>query len=318
MANPPKILVSGNTTLDIITICKEPYNLSGKRPVADYRQIPGGQAANVADLLASFGNDVSFVGAIGNDFAGKLVIDDFKRAGIEVLHSKFCAASHHLGFVRVDQNDGERFIDMYKAPDLNCADLAFNEEWVRQFDCIYFDGHEPELAVTLGKIGQANSIPVVTDLEFIGPHTNDVLQNVDVLIAPDKIIQELGAASHFAEATLNVYQTGYAAVVTTLGAMGCFGFAPNHVGWAVSGLPVKAIDTTGAGDAFHAAFVHTMLAGHSFAECMTSANKIAAQKCGFVGPRIPAEAARQLAPTRSDAPFDKEKWLRYGTRRNDL
>lgn len=306
----PSILVSGNTTLDIITICDMPYNLSGKRTVAEYKQIPGGQAANVADLLANLGNNVSFVGAIGNDEASRAVTDDFNRAGIEVSHSAFCEVPHHLGFVRVDRNNGDRFIDMYRDPKLVCDKVELPESWLKGFDCIYFDNHEPALAIRLGQLGRKLKIPVVADLEEVDQYTNDILPYVDVLIAPAKIIQQIAKTEDVIEAALTVHKTGFAAIVATMGAQGCVGFPKETICWTMNGLPVEVKDTTGAGDAFHAAFVHSMLSGSIFPQCLTTANEIAATKCTFLGPRIPSEIAKPLTPQKSDNVYVKERWLR--------
>ena len=217
------ILVSGNTTLDVITICNVPYNPSGKRPVTQYKQTPGGQAANLAHLLANLGNNVSFIGAIGNDAAAQIVVEDFRCAGIEVLHSAFCSAPHHIGFVRVDQNDGERFIDMYKDPQLTCDSLELDEGWVKGFDCIYIDSHEPALALRIGQLGQKLNIPVVADVEEVNENTSALLQYIDVLIAPGKIVTQLGHSADVEKAVQSTLARGFAAVVATLGAGGCLG-----------------------------------------------------------------------------------------------
>lgn len=313
LSSMPSILVSGNTCLDIVTICEVPYNPSGKRPIALYKQVPGGQAANVADLLANFGNRVSFLGAIGNDAAGKIITDDFHRAGIEVAHSSICNAPHHLAFVRVDHRNGERLVDTYKDRNLSCDDVALNEDWVGQFDCIYVDGQEPALASRLGQIGQKLRIPVIADLEELTPQAKTFLPYTDVLVAPEKIVQELGRSPDSHQAVLNVRSTGFAAVVATRGENGCLGVAQDNRCVAVRGISIRAADTTGAGDTFHAAFVHSMLQGFGFHQSMRAANEIAARKCAFIGARIPPEAARQLKPQRRATPFIRENWLRGDT-----
>ena len=94
-----------------------------------------------------------------------------------------------------------------------------------------------------------------------------------------------------------------------MGAEGCFGMSGNDSAF-VTGAHVAVTDTTGAGDAFHAAFVHSMLTGFLLPECLTVANDIAAAKCTFLGPRIPSDVARSLTPQRTEAAYHKERWLR--------
>jgi sugar/nucleoside kinase (ribokinase family) len=315
MSECRRILVSGNTTMDIVTISNQPYNPSGKRPVAEYKQVPGGQAANVADLLAHLGHDVSFVGAFGNDPSARAVMETFQQAGIEISHSAFCEAPHHLGFVRVDQvNQGERLIDMYRDPELHCSGLDLDEAWVAGFDCAYVDNHEPELAKRLATIAQANGVTVVADLEEINDHTDALLPEIDVLIAPAKIITAL-IGSDTLEATMNhLLGRGMAAVIATRGSEGSIGLSRGLINpIRIPGIPLSATDTTGAGDAFHAAFVHAMLDGHPLKDCMNIANTIAAEKCRHPGPRIPAATARLLKPSRSPTVYTKSNWQRHVT-----
>jgi sugar/nucleoside kinase (ribokinase family) len=315
MSEHRRILVSGNTTMDVVTISNQPYNPSGKRSVAEYKQVPGGQAANVADLLAHLGHDVSFVGALGNDASARTVMETFQQAGIEIAHSAFCEAPHHLAFVRVDQiNQGERFIDMYRDPKLHCSNLDLDEAWVAGFDCLYLDNHEPELAKRLAAIARANAVTVIADLEEINVHTDDLLRKIDVLIAPAKIIAALAGTDSVEAAMSHLLSRGMAAVVATLGRDGSLGLSRGMTNpISVPGIPLSATDTTGAGDAFHAAFVHAMLGGHSLKDCMSIANTIAAEKCRHLGPRIPGPTARQLKPKRSPTVYSKSIWQRHAT-----
>ncbi|MFP4098952.1 MAG: PfkB family carbohydrate kinase [Alphaproteobacteria bacterium] len=289
-----KILVCGNTTADIITVCNEPYNPSGKRSVAEYTVLPGGQAANAATLLANLGNNVSFIGAIGNDAMAQIVKDDFAANNIDISASAFCNAPHHLGFVRVDQMNDERLIDMYRHKDLSCKTLVPERLNISDYDCIYIDGHEPEISLKIGQLAKQSGIPVISDMEEITKHSAGLIDISSVLIAPEKIIQELAENDDLEKALRAIYaQNELDCIVATRGEEDCTGLDDSGL-YNISGRAVEVIDTTGAGDAYHGAFTHYWVHNFSTLKCMDKANRIAAEKCRYIGARMPADIAQSF------------------------
>lgn len=289
-----RILVCGNTTADIITVCNEPYNPSGKRSIAEYTVLPGGQAANAAVLLASMGNDISFVGAIGNDAMAQIVRANFAANNIDISNSAFCEAPHHLGFVRVDQMNDERFIDMYRHKDLSCDALVAEDLHISDYDCIYIDGHEPEISLRIGQLAKQNGIPVISDMEEVTKHSAGLIDISSVLIAPEKIIQELAGNDDLEKALSTIYaQNELDCIVATRGEEGCIGLDNNGL-YDIPGYVVDVIDTAGAGDAYHGAFTHFWVRNFSTSECMAKANRVAAEKCRYIGARMPTDIAQSF------------------------
>jgi len=289
-----KILVCGNTTADIITVCNEPYNPSGKRSVAEYKVLPGGQAANAAVLLANLCNKVSFVGAIGNDAMAQIIKDDFVENEVYIAKSAFCEAPHHLGFVRVDQMNDERLIDMYRHKDLSCDAPVVENLNISEYDCIYIDGHEPEISLKIGRLAKQYGILVISDMEEITKYSTDIIGISNVLVAPEKIVQDLAGNDDTEEALRAIYaKNELDCIVATRGENGCIGLDGKDL-YDISGCVVDVIDTTGAGDAFHGAFTHFWVRNYSTSECMAKANRIAAEKCCYVGPRMPMDVAKSF------------------------
>src|SRR4030066_649770 len=57
--------------------------VDGEQLVTDFASLPGGSAANTIYGLAKLGVKTGFVGAVGNDEAGKELLDDFKAAAVD-------------------------------------------------------------------------------------------------------------------------------------------------------------------------------------------------------------------------------------------
>jgi len=323
-----KIVVSGNTVADRIHILSIGLSEDGKYVFpskdgtvpADVANrlgidlshipnaiIPGGQAATPADLLEKLGNRVFFVGSLGNNADARFVEDDFKNNNINYTHSPRCSAEHFRADVYVGTN-ATRLILMYKDPNLNCDNVPL--DWIEREkpDVIYVDGNEPELALRLAQKGKDLGIPVVCDLEDLKqPH--DFLDYVSVLIAPAKIIKQLGGSESPEKALQCVAQMGFSAVVATDGERGCFGIYEKKI-VHLDGITVDVKDTTGASDTFHAAFVDALVRGYGFEDSMSFANKIAALNCTFVGGRIPKHVVQAVTLPQAENPCDASMWLR--------
>ena len=80
------------------------------------------------------------------------------------------------------------------------------------------------------------------------------------------------------------------AVIMTLGGEGCLALIDGEVRH-FGAYPVKAVDTTGAGDVFHGAFLARYLEGYSVPDCIRFASAASAMKCTVPGGRagIPAK-----------------------------
>jgi len=320
------VLVSGNTVADRIHLLSRDLSEDAKyvfpsqdgntaaavakRHGLDLSQapdvlIPGGQGATPADFLATR-NKVFFVGPIGNNDDAAFIEKDFKANGIDTSYAPRCDAEHFRADVFVGTN-ATRLILMYKDPNLRCDDVAL--DWIEREkpDVIYLDGNEPALALRLAQKGKAFGIPVVCDLEDLNKPL-EFLDYVDVLIAPAKVMKELGKTDDIEEALQSVSDRGFAAVVSTQGERGCVGVCGKEL-VRLDRVKVDVKDTTGAGDTFHAAFVDAMLSGCGFYECMEFANRLAALNCTFVGGRMPKDFIRGEMPPQSGGLFDPLIWL---------
>lgn len=311
-----KIAVLGNSIVDWLLKCEEPIVLDEKYQAVEQKLVPGGQAATPADLLMKLGNKVFFVGAIGNNEKAEIVKKDFDESGVNYSYSPICDARHQEAVIVVGSDGKRTIVFPPRDKNLTCAEAPL--EWIRdeKIDIIYIDGHEPELETRAAKVGHELGIPVVSDLEDLTkPH--DFLDYVDVLIAPAEIILQLADFPNPAEATRDdialatkkVAETGFSAVVATMGEKGCVGVC-GKTKVDLTGFEVEVMDTTGAGDSFHAAFANAMGKGYDFQYCMGSANYIAAIKCQFVGGRMPKEVVNTLAPPNAATPFEPKIWRR--------
>jgi fructokinase len=239
---------------------------SGPAPV--FTAHPGGAPANVAVAVARLGGSAAFVGMFGRDMFGDLLLRELEAAGVDVTHARRTdAANTALAFVSHAAN-GERDFSFYRPP---AADLLFRND---DFDAsifvagsIFHAGScsmtEPaSAATTLQGMMRARETGALVSYDMnlrppLWPRGEDPAPTIwRALLLADfvKLSAEelafLAASMGSGDAVFTRLWNAHAKlVVVTDGDRAVRWFTPRANGER-SAFPVRAVDTTGAGDAF--------------------------------------------------------------------
>ena len=133
------------------------------------------------------------------------------------------------------------------------------------------------------------------------PGIEPYLPLIDVYVTTDRQMAAMTGTCDVARGLAWVRAAGPRVVAATLGADGSVGLAADGAAIVVPAFTVPVVDTTGAGDVFHGAFLQALLQGQPMARALTFANAAAALSCRTVGghPGCPTLAAVQaLVATR--------------------
>ena len=108
---------------------------------------------------------------------------------------------------------------------------------------------------------------------------------VDIVIASERFAEPLvGPGASPEDGLRSLYGLGPKQVVVTLGAKGSIGWDGSEI-FVQKAFPIRAVDTTGAGDVYHGAYIYGVLQGWGMGECMRFASAASALKCRAVGAR---------------------------------
>jgi len=288
------IISLGDAALDVF-VRPQGDLLSGSDVSGTVRLLPGGSAANVAVWAARLGAHAAFIGAVGDDPAGAVLQADLTREGVRThliaLHAPTCAVA-----VWVDPQ-GERAM----VPDRGAAALLaaamLRAAWFHPGCRLHVPAYglfaEPNAGAALQAIAfcRASAGQISIDTASLGPLRSfgrDRFLALLAQIAPDVL---------FANAEEGAFLTGHAdavqgiallhryapLVLWKLGAEGALALGDSLV--RVAGLPVPVVDTTGAGDAFAAAFLVSLERHVSVPEALAAANALAARVVQEIGAR---------------------------------
>lgn len=243
--------------------------IPGSEP-ASYIRKAGGAPANVAIAVAKNGLGASMACKVGDDDFGRFLMDTLAENNVRAACPELCReAITTMAFVTLAE-DGERRFTFARKPG---ADMLLKEEEVLESDiadaAIIHAGScslsaQPvaaatERALRLGhEKGKLVSFDVnyrnvmwKDDIDACTRAVKDILKYVDLLKISEEEVDMLGGE---AAIPALMKDNGIALVVQTLGANGVRAYFGGET-FDVAGRKVKAVDATGAGDAFWGAFL---------------------------------------------------------------
>lgn len=208
----------------------------------------GGPAANAACAVSRLGLTAAFSGYLGQDLYGEMHLQEFLQHHIDthlIVRDSFPTP---LSTVLV-KPDGKRALINYKGLTKPLVADTIDFSSIRT-KAILFDGHEPYLSLPLVEFAHQQGIPTILDAGSMHEGTSQLWNQVDYLVASEKFACQFAGDVQLA---LKCLAEQAPVVVITLGDKGLIWQAGKKTG-KLAAFPVKAIDTTGAGDAFHGAF----------------------------------------------------------------
>jgi ribokinase len=265
-----RIAVAGSIMTDLITYVTRVPERGETLDAPSFAMAPGGKGANQAVAAAQLGSEVMMIACVGDDAFGEAAYANFCARGIDARHVRVVAgASSGVAPIMVEPSGENRILIVRGANDaLGAGDIAAAEADLRSCDILALQLEVPletvyaavATGVRLGLRVVLNPAPApaaaldvarLRGLAFLIPNQTELalLSGLPV----DSIDAAIVAAR-------SLIARGIERVIVTLGADGALRVDANEVRHVPS-VPVTAVDTTGAGDAFIGSFVHHLAAG---------------------------------------------------------
>jgi sulfofructose kinase len=246
--------------------------------------LPGGQVATAAVACQRWGLKTRYVGKLGDDPAAALHRQEFLRAGVETQLVTVPGGASPQSLIMVD-GSGERTIFGRRDERLVLQPDDLDREWVVNARALLVDGHDTAAATLAARWAREANIPVIADLDELYPGVDELIENIDYLVVsrdiPTRLMQEPDL-----EIALRQMQRRYgsALAAATLGQQGVLAWDGDQYHHA-SAYRVPVVDTTGAGDIFHAGFIYGLLQDWPLERQLDFACAAAALNCTGVGAR---------------------------------
>ncbi|WP_333874690.1 carbohydrate kinase family protein [Methylobacter sp.] len=273
------VLCVGHASYDLIFAVSHHPGADEKTVADDLLSCGGGPAANAAVCAARLGLTSAFAGYLGYDLYGDRHLQELNDSGVNTALVVRGASPTPLSAILVSP-DGKRCLINYKGGTQALPADALDFSDVRA-KVILFDGHEPFISLPLAEKARQNKIPTVLDAGSVHEGTLALMNKVDYLVCSEKFANQYAEDEHKALSRLAELAP---VVVITLGERGLIWQRGNEQG-AAPAYPVTAIDTTGAGDAFHGAFAAGLALGLDWQTLLRYASAAGSLCCTHMGAR---------------------------------
>ena len=246
--------------------------------------LPGGQVASAVMACQQWGLRTRYVGKVGEDRLADIHRAEFAKAGVEAHLFTAAGCASQQAFILVDDT-GERTVLWKRDNNLTLRPAEIKREWIVEARALHVDGHDTAAAIQAATWAKASGVPVIADLDEVYPGVQGLLGNIDYLIASRDIPGRLTGEANLRVA-LRALQARYGCRLTaaTLGHEGVIAWDGSQFHYAAA-FRVESVDTTGAGDIFHAGFIYGLLQGWPLARQLDFACAAAALNCKAIGAR---------------------------------
>lgn len=297
----------GYCVYDIVAIASGPPDFDNVAmvPLTDLVHDGGGQVGTALTAMSRLGLRTGYIGTLGDDSEGRWLRERFTQDGIDVNRLRHDAGvGTNICLILVEEATGRRAILCHRrvTPDNLTLD-SYDRDYIQSARVLHLDGQFMPAAIQAARWAREAGVKVCYDGNHPRQGLEDLLPLVDWLVVAEPFPAAVTGIADPLAATRTLLTQGAERLVVTQGERGCQVWGQeDHV--QASGFPVQAVDTTGAGDAFHGAFIYGMLQGWESRRVATFANAVAAMNCLTLGGRrgLPTLEEVGLWMTRAGSP----------------
>jgi sugar/nucleoside kinase (ribokinase family) len=300
----------GLATIDIMTLVPR---LPGRDDVFKVRSIlleGGGPVATALVAAARLGATTTYLGPFAPTTWGQLARAGLEREGVDTSHAPDrTSGEQSVSVILVDEGTGQRSIlfDSGQMPELSPAEVP--TELVISARALHIDGTHLEAAIYAAEIARQAGVVVSFDggAGELWAGAERLLPLVDLMVVARHFAEQHTGQADPLEAGPALLETyGSRQVVITAGAQGCWYWGAAKRGVAQRdaaqhlyqpAIPTKVVDTTGAGDVFHGAYLYAYLRGCPPRRSLAFAAATASLKCQALGGRAGIPARQQVEKT---------------------
>ena len=260
--------------------------------IEDYAEACGGSAANSAVGLARLGCKVGFIGKVGCDREGDLLIQNFCKEGVDVngtIREKQGKSGSVLGFV---DKKGARALYIDSGVNDTIAFDEINVEYASQAQFLHLTSFVGEksfqtqkrLLAALPKSVRVSFDPGALYARKGFAYLEPIIKKTYVLMPNAIELELLTGEPDYCKGADFMVGRGVKIVAVKLGGDGCY-VTDGRERHLIEPFKVKVVDTTGAGDAFCAGFLYGLINGKSLFECGRVGNFVASRCVMKLGAR---------------------------------
>ena len=272
-------LFIGQAYIDVTFLTDRLPTGDEKHVASSYAVSFGGNAVTAAFCCAKLSIVPDLIASLADDWLGRMFLDMAAKYAIPIHPRK--VASSSLSFIM--PKEGRRAI-------VRCRDSGYLNSFpaldLTGCRVLHVDGHQPDAAIHYAKQCRAAGILTSLDGGGLRSNTHELLAFIDVAIVAERLCEQMRLTP--TEMLEYLKARGCRIGGVTSGERGLLWYDENGAVRLMTALPVpqhQILDTSGAGDVFHGAYVYSYLSkpDQTWNEHLRFARAAAAHKIQYLG-----------------------------------
>ena len=298
---PFDVVGMGLNSVDFLSLVPEFPSLNSKMEILRFSKQGGGQVATAIVALSRWGVKTKYIGKVGEDELGQFSLHSIRQEGVDVSSvTTEPNATNQFATIIVDGASGERTILWNRDERLMYREGELRKNEICSGKLLHLDGHDIHAAIQCARWAKEEGIPTVVDLDKVESFTSELIKEIDFIVTSSRFPMLYTGIPDQEKALIEIHRQTPGFLCATLGREGAVALVKGSI-FRIAGFEIDAVDTTGAGDVFHAGFIYGLLQNWEVREILKFANAVAALKCRELGGRkgIPTlkETQNFLAPS---------------------
>lgn len=260
------------------------YRVSGtaapntKLQASEYGVSCGGQVATTLVACAALGLRAAYAGTFGDDDNGEHAREALTAAQVDISHAVVREAPNRHAVILVDERNGDRTVVWNRDPELAMRIDDIPSAAVKQARLLHVDDLDEHASIAAARIAANSGVLVTSDIDRVTVNTASLVTLSTVAILSAHVPSALTGERDPEHALRKLRKSHSNWLCVTLGTNGALLLEGDHL-HRMPAFDVNAIDTTGAGDVFRAAFIYALLQRRKPIEILRFACAAAAISC---------------------------------------
>jgi sulfofructose kinase len=247
--------------------------------------LSGGPTATAITVLARYGLRVAFVGKVGDDDIGRKATQGLKEEGVD---TSFLTVEKNrktqFSFIPVERQSGRRTVFWSRGSITPLKPKEIKKGIITHSRAIHFDDLYTEAIAEAARIAKRSNVTVSMDAGNYDEKVDELKGKVDLFIVSLDFLKEYSREANPRKGIKKLKDFRATVTTVTLGDKGSLTIYDNKL-IETPAYRVEAVDTTGAGDVFHGAFLYGWLQNWEVEHILRFASAAAAVNCLELGAR---------------------------------
>ena len=246
----------------------------------------GGSGANLAVVAARLGMRVALFSAVGDDKQGVSLVKMLDEQGVSSEHVKRVPGKRSGMVFGVVEPDGERRLFSYRGANSELKAEDITDEELSTAKRIHLSSPAYDLALDVLK--RARALGLATSMDpgsalINAQNIGELLPMSDILFVNEVEFKKLSQGVNYLERAEDLHSKGADWILLKHQEQGSALFRPGQPPLTQNAFDIQAVDTTGSGDAFDAAFLYAVMQDYEMGEALRVANAAGAMNALLPG-----------------------------------